>query len=69
MSNYKPGIYIIRHGARTSSSIGRKDDYLLSRLRKGLTPFGYAQSMTLGSKFNQNLSKNLNMNSIKGKYF
>jgi hypothetical protein len=36
-------IHISRHGARTSSSIGRKEDIELSTIRKGLTPIGFYQ--------------------------
>ena len=52
------GIYVIRHGARTSKNVGRHNDHELSRLRKGLTIYGYSQSYLKGQNFfKENLKK------------
>ena len=58
MSNYNQGIYIIRHGARTSSSIGRLGDFYLNSHRKGLTMYGYSQLYFIGKKFREFIKKN-----------
>lgn len=44
-------IQLKRHGARTSSSIGRKEDILLSPFRKGLTCVGYFQFFQYGREY------------------
>lgn len=41
-------VKIFRHGARTSSSIGRLEDHLLSPYRMGLTCVGYSQFFKKG---------------------
>jgi hypothetical protein len=46
-------IHVCRHGARTSSSVGRKEDFELSNLRKGLTPFGFFQFYEQGLQLTQ----------------
>ncbi len=62
MTKNSPGVFIIRHGARTSSSIGRKEDYLLNKNRKGLTLYGYAQAFLKGRNIIQNIIKDTNIN-------
>jgi hypothetical protein len=55
------GIFIIRHGARTSNKISRKSDSNISTYRKGLTIYGFTQSFLKGQNFfkeNLNRSKN-----------
>lgn len=63
MSLYSPGVFIIRHGARTSSYIGRLDDHLLNKYRKGLTVYGFAQAFSRGKNFQNFIEKeNINKN-------
>jgi len=57
MSHYSPGVYIIRHGARTSSFIGRINDFHLNKIRKGLTVYGFAQAFTKGKEFQKYINK------------
>ncbi len=54
----------MRHGARTSSYIGRLDDHLLNQYRKGLTIYGFAQAFSKGKDF-QNFIENENKNKNK----
>jgi hypothetical protein len=51
MRDVKSKIHVIRHGSRTSSSIGRKEDSQLSLVRKGLTPVGFFQFYQIGIEF------------------
>jgi hypothetical protein len=48
MNNIKSIIHIYRHGARTSSVIGRIEDIELAKMRKGLTPLGFLQLYNRG---------------------
>ena len=57
MSLYSPGVFIIRHGARTSSYIGRLDDHILNKYRKGLTVYGFAQAFSRGKSFQKYIEK------------
>jgi hypothetical protein len=58
INNIKSIIQLYRHGARTSSSIGRQDDTQLALMRKGLTFAGYSQFYYLGNRFFQKYINN-----------
>jgi len=67
MSPYSPGVFIIRHGARTSSYIGRIDDHVLNQYRKGLTVYGFAQAFSKGKCIQKFIDEQIKIKNRKGK--
>jgi len=51
-------VKIFRHGARTSSTIGRLEDKILSSDRRGLTCVGYSQFYKLGVDIRNKIENN-----------
>jgi len=51
-------VKIFRHGARTSSAVGRLEDNLLSNHRMGLTCVGYSQFFKIGKDLLQKRETN-----------
>jgi hypothetical protein len=51
-------VKIFRHGARTSSTIGRLEDKILSPDRRGLTCVGYSQFYKIGMDIRNKIENN-----------